>query len=36
MYFIIIFLFIIRTIINIIQEQFKTSKKCKLKQINKT
>ena len=36
MYFVIIFLFIIRKIINVIYEQSKTLKKRKLKKINKT
>ena len=36
MYFVIIFLFIIGTLINVIQEQSKIPKKCKLKKINKT
>ena len=36
MYFVIIFLFIIGTIINVIYEQSKTPKKCKLKKINTT
>ena len=36
MYFVIIFLFIIGTIINVILEQSKTLKKRKLKKINKT
>ena len=36
MYFIIIFLFIIGTIINVIKKQSKTPKKRKLKKINKT
>ena len=35
MYFIIIFLFIIGTILNAIKEQSKTPKKRKLKKINK-
>ena len=35
MYFIIIFLFIIGTILNVINEQSKTPKKRKLKKINK-
>ena len=35
MYFVIIFLFIIGTIINVIEEQSKTLKKRKLKKINK-
>ena len=36
MYFVIIFVFIMGTIINVIQEQCKTPKKLKLKKINKT
>ena len=36
MYFVIIFVFIMGTIINVIQEQSKTPKKLKLKKINKT
>ena len=35
MYFVIIFLLIIGTIINVISEQFKTSKKRKLKKLMK-
>ena len=36
MYFVIIFLFIIGTIIYVIEEQSKTLKKLKLKKMNKT